>query len=143
MVVTLSWVASIRTTLLIPTGKSLLWVTDVSWETVEKRNIGLDYAFFNGLIAGSVDVFNDTRTDIIISGDSRAIPSYFGTTAPRTNLGKVNSHGYELELRLNHVFNNGLRAWLNTSMTHAINEIKFRDDAPLLPAYQKGSRTYN
>lgn len=112
---------------------------DVSWETVEKRNIGLDYAFFNGLIAGSVDVFNDTRTDIIISGDSRAIPSYFGTTAPRTNLGKVNSHGYELELRLNHVFNNGLRAWLNTSMTHAINEIKFRDDAPLLPAYQKGA----
>ena len=32
-----------------------------------------------------------------------------------------------------------LRAWLNTSMTHAINEIKFRDDAPLLPAYQKGA----
>ncbi|MDE8698091.1 TonB-dependent receptor, partial [Bacteroides cellulosilyticus] len=55
---------------------------DVSWETVEKRTIGLDYAFFNGLIAGSVDVFNDTRTDIIISGDSRAIPSDFGTTAP-------------------------------------------------------------
>lgn len=112
---------------------------NVSWETVEKRNIGLDYAFFNGLIAGSVDIFNDTRTDIIVAGGDRAIPSYFGTTAPRTNLGKVNSHGYELELRLNHVFNNGLRAWLNTSMTHAINEIKFRDDAPLLPAYQKGA----
>lgn len=112
---------------------------DISWETVEKRNVGLDYAFFNGLIAGSVDVFNDTRTDILISGGSRAIPSYFGATAPQTNLGKVDSHGYELELRLNHVFNNGMRAWLNTSMTHAINEVKFRDDAPLLPAYQKGA----
>ena len=111
---------------------------NISWETVEKRNIGLDYAFFNGLIAGSVDIFNDVRTDIIVDGGSRAIPSYFGTIAPKANLGKVNSHGYELELRLNHIFNNGLRAWLNTSMTHAINEIKFRDDAPLLPAYQKG-----
>lgn len=112
---------------------------NVSWETVEKRNIGLDYAFFDGLIAGSVDVFNDTRSDILVSGGSRSIPSYFGATAPQANLGKVDSHGYELELRLNYVFNNGLRAWLNTSMTHAINKIKFRDDAPLLPAYQKGA----
>lgn len=47
----------------------------------------------------------------------------------------------ELELRLNYVFNNGLRTWLNTSMTHAVNEVKFRDDAPLLPAYQKGAGT--
>ncbi len=112
---------------------------NISWETVEKRNIGLDYAFFNGLVAGSVDVFNDTRTDILVAGGSRAIPSYFGATAPRANLGKVNTHGYELELRLNHTLSNGLHAWLNTSMTHAVNEIKFRDDAPLLPAYQKGA----
>lgn len=112
---------------------------DISWETVEKRNFGADYALFNGLISGSVDIFNDTRTDIIVSGGSRAIPSYFGATAPRANLGRVKTHGYELELRLNHVFNNGLRAWLNTSMTHAVNKIKFRDDAPLLPGYQKGA----
>lgn len=51
----------------------------------------------------------------------------------------MNSHGYELELRLNHTFNNGLRAWLNTSMTHAVNNVKFRDDAPLKPDYQKGA----
>lgn len=112
---------------------------NISWETVEKRNLGLDYAFFGGLIAGSVDVFNDTRSNILVSGSSRSIPSYFGATAPQANLGKVNSNGYEVELRLNHVFNNGLRAWLNTSMTHAVNKIKFRDDAPLLPAYQKGA----
>lgn len=118
---------------------STLGNSEISWETVEKRNIGLDYAFFNGLIAGSVDVFNDTRTDILVSGDSRSIPSYFGATASAANLGKVNSHGYELELRLNHVFSNGLRAWMNASMTHAVNEIKIKDDAPLLPDYQKNA----
>lgn len=112
---------------------------DISWETVEKRNLGIDYAFLNGLIAGSVDIFNDTRTDILIDGGSRSIPSYYGTTPARANLGKVNSHGYELELRLNHVFSNGLRAWLNTSMTHAVNEVKYKDDAPLLPDYQKSA----
>ena len=110
---------------------------DISWETVEKRNIGLDYAFFGGLIAGSVDVFNDTRTDILINGNDRSIPSYFGTTPPPANLGKVNSHGYELELRLNKTFPNGMRAYLNANMTHAVNEVKFRDDPALKPAYQR------
>ena len=112
---------------------------NISWETVEKRNLGIDYAFFGGLIAGSVDIFNDTRTDILVKGSERSIASYFGTDAPYANLGKVKSHGYELELRLNHTFNNGIRAWLNTSMTHAVNEVKFRDDAPLKPNYQKGA----
>ena len=100
-------------------------------ETVEKRNFGIDYAFLGGLIAGSVDIFNDTRTDILVKGSERAIASYFGTDAPYANLGKVDSHGYELELRLNHTFNNGIRTWLNASMTHAVNEVKYRDDAPL------------
>ena len=97
----------------------------------------MDYAFFGGLIAGSVDVFNDTRTDILINGNDRSIPSYFGTTPPPANLGKVNSHGYELELRLNKTFPNGMRAYMNANMTHAVNEVKFRDDPALKPAYQR------
>jgi TonB-linked SusC/RagA family outer membrane protein len=110
---------------------------DISWETVEKRNYGLDYAFLNGIIAGSVDIFNDSRTDIIVSGGSRAIASYYGATAPAANLGKVNSKGYELELRLNYTFNNDIHLWANTNITHAQNKTIFRDDAELLPAYQK------
>lgn len=112
---------------------------DIHWEVVEKRNLGLDYSFFDGLVAGSVDIFNDTRSDILVSGDSRAIPSYFGETPPRANLGKVDTHGYELELRLNKVFGNGMRVWVNANMTHAVNEVKFRDDPQLRPYYQKAA----
>jgi TonB-linked SusC/RagA family outer membrane protein len=110
---------------------------DISWETVEKRNLGIDYAFLQGLIVGSVDIFNDTRTDIIVTGGSRAIASYYGATAPSANLGKVNSKGYELELRLNYTFKNKMHLWANTNMTHAENKTIFRDDAELLPSYQK------
>jgi TonB-linked SusC/RagA family outer membrane protein len=112
---------------------------NVSWETVEKRNFGIDYSFLKGLVAGSADIFNDKRSDILISGGSRAIPTYFGATAPVANLGKVNSRGYELELRLNYTFAGGLRLWANTNMTHAINKVMFRDDPELLPAYQKSA----
>lgn len=110
---------------------------DISWEKVTKRNIGLDYGFVNGIVSGSVDVFSDKRTDIYISGGNRAIPSYFGATAPGANLGAVDSKGYELELRLSYPFNRHTRVWLNASMTHATNKVKFRDDAPLLADYLK------
>jgi TonB-linked SusC/RagA family outer membrane protein len=112
---------------------------NISWETAEKRNIGVDFGFFRGDISGSVDVFSDRRTRIMINGTGRAIPSFFGYggNAPNANLGEVTSKGYELELRLNHKFGNGMRVYLNTSMTHATNLIIFRDDPALTPAYQK------
>lgn len=110
---------------------------NIAWENVEKRNIGLDYAFLNGMIAGSVDFFSDNRTDIIINGGQRAIPSYFGVAAPSANLGRVTSKGYEIELRFNHTFGKNFRVWANTNMTHATSKTIFRDDPELRLAYQK------
>lgn len=111
---------------------------NISWETVEKQNIGVDFGFLNNILTGSVDFFRDKRSDIILVGSDRtSIPSYFGAEAPTANLGRMDSHGYELELRFNKVFSNGMRLWANTSMTHATNEVKFRDDPALKPAYQK------
>ncbi|WP_207513712.1 SusC/RagA family TonB-linked outer membrane protein [Longitalea luteola] len=122
--------------------QSALGNPNISWETVEKRNLGIDYSFLNGVIAGSVDVFRDLRTGVIIPGNERAVPTYFGTTAPMANLGKVSGEGYEFELRLNHVFNYGIRLWANVSMTHAENKVVFRDDPELLPAYRKQQGHY-
>lgn len=112
---------------------------NVSWETSEKRNVGVDFGFFNGDIAGSVDVFNDRRTRVFIGGSGRAVPSFFGygNSVPPANLGEVKSKGYEIELRLNHRFSNGMRVYLNTAMTHATNLTIFRDDPTLTPSYQK------
>jgi hypothetical protein len=112
---------------------------NLSWETVEKRNLGMDYTFFNGKISGSVDVFSDDRSRIIINGNNRAIPTYFGVAAPQANLGRVKGKGYEFELRLNHTFGKNLRVWANTNMTHAENKTIFRDDPDLLPEYQKNA----
>lgn len=111
--------------------------TDIHWEVVEKRNIGIDYGFLNGLITGSFDYFNDRRTDILISGGSRAVPSYFGATAPTGNLGEVKSHGYEFSIGLNKVFQNHIRTWGNFNITHGENEVVFADDPELKPEYQK------
>ncbi len=117
--------------------EAVLGNPDVRWETVRKFNVGMDYAIFNGLIAGSVEVFRDKRFDILVKGADRAVPSYFGSTPPTANLGKVQTSGFEIEVRLNKVLPNQLRLWAETSLTHAKNKILERDDPALLPAYQK------
>lgn len=117
--------------------ESVIGNPDVHWETVSKSNIGVELALFNGLISANLDVFKDYRYDILISGNARAIPDYFGGTAPIANLGKTEVTGFEAEIRLNHRFNNGVRVWANSSMTHAQDVILDRDEPLLLPAYQK------
>ena len=110
---------------------------DVRWETVKKFNVGVDYAFIDGLFAGNVEYFRDNRVDILIEGNDRAVPSYFGATPPTANLGKVRTEGYEIELRINKILPNRMRLWAELSMTHAKNEILERDDPALFDDYSK------
>lgn len=110
---------------------------EVHWEKARKFNFGIDYSFFGGLVAGSVDIYKDKRSDILIGGGDRAVPDYFGAGAPTINKGKTESHGYEIELRLKKDFSNGMGAWANFSMSHNENKIIEKDDAILRPNYQK------
>ncbi|MDR0542318.1 MAG: TonB-dependent receptor [Dysgonamonadaceae bacterium] len=108
---------------------------ETHWEKATKSNIGADFSVLNGLISGNVDYFNDYRTDILTY--DRAIPSYYGASAPAANLGKVRTKGYEIELKFNYVFGNGLRIWANGNMTHVKDKIIDADNPELLPDYQK------
>ena len=119
--------------------ESVVGNPDVHWEKAVKQNFGIDYSLFGGIVAGSVDIFHEKRSDILVSGGSRSVPYYFGATAPVANLGKVRTKGYEIELRLNKSFKNGWRVWGNFNMTHAENKILEYDDAALLPNYQKSA----
>ena len=110
---------------------------DIHWEKSLKRNFGIDYSFFNGLISGSLEFFNDRRSDILVLGANRSVPSYYGAEPAAGNIGRVKTSGYELELRVNKVLKNGMRFWGNFNTTHAKSLILEYDDAELLPAYQK------
>jgi TonB-linked SusC/RagA family outer membrane protein len=110
---------------------------DIHWETVTKKNLGVDFAIFKGLLAGTVELFNDYRTDILLDGSSRAVPSYFGVEAPTANLGKVEATGYEIELKFNKMLTPDMRLWANASMTHAKDKIIDADDPALYPDYRK------
>jgi TonB-linked SusC/RagA family outer membrane protein len=111
---------------------------DVHWEKAKKSDFGVDFGFFKGLVSGTFDLYSEDRSDILLDGLRRAIPSYYGAVAPVANLGRVQNRGYELELKFNYTLGNGLNLWLNTSFTHTKNKIISADNPELLPDYQKG-----
>ena len=110
---------------------------DIHWEKALKQNLGIDFQVLNGLFAGTFEFFTERRNDILVDGGIRSIPSYFGGTAPTANLGRVKSSGFELELRVNKMFSNGIRLWGNFNMTHATNKVLDKDEPQLKAAYQK------
>ena len=120
-------------------SEAVVAAPDLRWATVVKYNLGFDYAFWNGMFAGSFDWFRDDRKDIFISGGDRAsIPSYYGVVSvPDINQGEIKNSGFEVELRFNKTLKNGMRFWANTNYTYAHNTIKLKDDPKLFPNYRK------
>ncbi len=107
------------------------------WETVYKMNVALEFELLKGLIDGSVDVFRDRRVDIYTVGSDRAVPSYFGVSAPAANIGKVTTEGFEITLGSRHTFGNGVKIWADLAMTSARDDVIYRDDPEFLADYQK------
>ena len=118
--------------------ESVIAAPDLKWATVQKKNLGFDYAFLGGMFAGSFDWFRDDRYDIFVSGANRSVPSYYGAgTTPDINKGEIKNVGFELEIRFNKVLKNGMRFWTNANYTYAKNTIKVKDDPALLPSYRR------
>lgn len=117
--------------------ENVLGNPNVKWEKVTKINFGLDFRVLNGLVSGTVDFFRDKRSDVLISGGSRAIPEYFGVDAPVANLGIIENYGYEVELKFNKYLNQDWRFWADLNFTHAKDKVIEADSPTLLPEYQK------
>lgn len=117
--------------------ESVIGNEDIHWEKVAKQNYGVDFSFLHGLLSGSANYFSDYRTDILLSGSSRSVPSYFGGTPATANLGRVRTTGYELELHVNKALSKDLRLFGDFSMTHSKDKILDADDPQLKDAYLK------
>ena len=108
---------------------------DIRWEKAIKNNYGLEIGLFDNLISATYDYFTEDRRDILLSGNSRNIPPYYGATPPSANLGHVKSQGHELDIKFDKRMSSGLHYWATLALAHTTNEIMFKDDPPLLAPY--------
>lgn len=87
---------------------------DLTWETVESWNVGLDFALFNSRLQGTFDYFVRNTRNMV--GPQPPKPSIIGTGLPAVNNTDMNSRGWELELKWRDQvgdFNYGLRLVLS------------------------------
>jgi iron complex outermembrane receptor protein len=72
------------------------YVENLKWETTEALNFGLDFGFLNDRINGSFDYYTRQTKDLLAT-----VPAAAGTNFNKyilTNVGNVDSHGFEFSL---------------------------------------------
>lgn len=69
---------------------------NIKWEISDMANFGLDFDLWNKKIYGSVDLFKEWRSNILVSRST--VPSLLGVTAPQDSYGKAETKGFEVTL---------------------------------------------
>lgn len=70
---------------------------DITWETVQTTDVGVDLAFFSNRLNISADWYERLTKDML--GPSRPIPAVYGANVPKTNNAELRTRGWELEAR--------------------------------------------
>ena len=97
---------------------------DLKWERSQEINGGVDFGFINGRISGSVDVYNKTSDQLLLSVP---ISTTNGFREALANRGEVVNRGVEVELRTRNITNQNF-TW-NTTILASTNENELTDFA--------------
>lgn len=71
---------------------STLGNANLSWETTESYNLGLDYGFLNNRITGSIDVYTSKTRDVLVQ---RQLPRTAGYASVWANIGGISNKGID------------------------------------------------
>lgn len=111
---------------------------DLKWEVKRDLNIGVDFAFGDFNVTGSVDFFSTSTKDLIYNIGVPVPPNLFGST--QLNIGEINNSGLEAVVNINAIkgekftwttsFNGTY--YLKSELKEFLEEANgFRDIAPL------------
>ncbi|MGQ1945991.1 SusC/RagA family TonB-linked outer membrane protein [Geofilum sp. OHC36d9] len=112
------------------------------WEISDMANLGLDFDIYQKKLYGTVDVFKEWRSNILV--ERSTIPALLGVTAPDDSYGKVESRGFEVSL--GHQYHIGdFKYYIQGQVTWNTNEITEMDELEPNVEWQRktGKRIYD
>jgi TonB-linked SusC/RagA family outer membrane protein len=93
---------------------------DLSWETSETVDIGLDFSVLSNRISSSVDYYTKRNTDLLLN---IPVPTASGFSRALTNIGEVLNKGWEFEITSRNMV--GEFKWQTMlNLSHNSNEVK-------------------
>jgi TonB-linked SusC/RagA family outer membrane protein len=96
--------------------------TNLHWETTLGTNIGVDFGLLKNRINGTIDVYRNNTSGLILARSLPTITGYFNVL---DNIGKVSNQGLEVTLTTRNIANKDFR-W-ETNMVFATNQNKIVD----------------
>ena len=112
---------------------------DLGWEHTKSVDVAADFAFFNNRVQLSVDYYNKLTEGLLYDVP---VPSVFGTTKVRQNLGSVRNNGIEIELNT-HNYQTSDFSWSTSfNMSYNNNEV-LQLGSENTPVYGKSNGQYN
>ena len=101
-------------------------VDNLTWETVTKKNFGVELGLWN-MLDFNFDIFREDRKDIFM--ERTIIPTQTGfVKAPWANFGKVKNQGIEMTLNFHKQWNKDLFTSAYANFTYAKNEVIEKDE---------------
>lgn len=111
---------------------------DLTWETSNSFNVGLDYAFLGGKVTGTLEYFNRQTSDMLYN---RPVSPSLGYSSIPMNIGSMRNHGLELEVNYTPVKTNNVEWSVNFNGTWINNKI-LKLSPELNGEWISGSRIY-
>ncbi len=105
--------------------------SDVTWERARKANVAVDVKMFSNRLTFTGDLFQEKRDNIL--WDYGTVTALVGTTLAAANLGKVDNHGFEMDLRWSDKIGDDFVYYLSGTFSYAKNKIIYKDEPE--PAY--------
>lgn len=93
---------------------------DITWETSNNLNVGVDFSFLRGLVSGTVEYFNRQTSDMLYN--KPVSPSLGYSTIPM-NIGSMRNNGVEIELNVRPISNANVTWDLNFNITTVNNKV--------------------
>jgi len=116
-------------------NEGLLGNENLTWETALKQNYGLDLQLW-GALTMTLDAFKEHRTGILLQRGM--VPTIQGVPLediPKTNLGIVDNHGFEIELGYNKRLTDDWSISFKSNYGYSKNKVVYYDEAKYADDY--------
>ncbi len=94
---------------------------DLKWETTTMLNLGVDYAFLNGRINGTIEWYNKTTKDMI--WDYPVSAALYPVSTLTANVGKMRNTGFEVSFNAVPVQSRNWNWTTSLNLSHNKNEV--------------------
>ena len=95
--------------------------SSVTWQDITTLDYGFDARFLNSALGITLDWFKRETKNMIVPQEG--LPTTYGTPAPQSNFGSLNTKGIEIQIDYNHHFKNGLGINLTATFSNAVTTI--------------------